>query len=235
MEPLYQVLVVCPQCEGEYQTSRVRPSFKRASDTDTDFCKHYKEGNENPDYYVVKVCPHCGFAFSESFLNRWDERKKELFRQRVSSTWQGRDFGGKRTLEDAMDAYKLALVCAQITGESDRVIAGLLHHIACLYRYLGDEEGEKRFLRHALDAYIGVYERGEDEANRARLMYLIGELHRRLKEYHEAVRWFGRVINDKSIMDAGMIRACRDGWARAREDMLAEQMELPEEMEEARQ
>lgn len=234
MEPLYQVTVTCPQCSKEYQTSRVRPSFKRAIDTDPDFCKHYKEGSENPDFYVVGVCPDCGYAFTENFLNRWDERKRERFRQTVSSTWQKKDFGGRRTLDDAMTAYKLALLCAQITEESDRVVAGILHHIAWLYRYLGDEEGEKRFLRFALEAYIRVYEKGEDELNRARLMYLIGELHRRLKEYHEAVRWFGRVINDQSIMDAGMIRACRDGWARTREDMLAEQMELPEEIRDAK-
>ncbi|MNR68824.1 hypothetical protein D3C85_1936290 [compost metagenome] len=51
-----------------------------------------------------------------------------------------------------------------------------------------------------------------------------------MKNYKDAVKWFGRVINDKKIMDAGMIRASREQWIATREDMLAQQMELPEEM-----
>jgi uncharacterized protein (DUF2225 family) len=144
-----------------------------------------------------------------------------------------RDYGGKRTLTDAMHVYKLALISAQTVGERPRVVAGILHHIAWLYRYQADAEGERRFLRYALEAYIQVYETEGLEMNGARLMFLIGELHRRLKDYQDAVKWFGRVINDKRIMDTGMIRACREGWATTREDMLAEQLELPEEMKSA--
>lgn len=230
MEPLYQISVRCAQCERTFQTSRVRPSFKKPILVDTDFCKHYKQENENPDYYVVRVCPHCGFASTESFAERLNDGQRAQYREQLADGWSGKDYGGRRTLDDAMSAYKLALLSAQIVDEKERVIAGLLHHIAWLYRYRQDSEGERRFLRFAVEAYIRVYETGEDEMNRARLMFLIGELHRRLKDYQDAVKWFGRVINDKSIVDAGMIRACRDGWAMAREDMLAERIELPEEL-----
>ncbi|MNP73509.1 hypothetical protein D3C76_1702310 [compost metagenome] len=61
-------------------------------------------------------------------------------------------------------------------------------------------------------------------------MYLIGELHRRVGDYNNAVKWFSRVINDKKIMDAAMIRASREQWAVLREDMLNGGHELPEEM-----
>ena len=61
----------------------------------------------------------------------------------------------------------------------------------------------------------------------------LGELHRRLGQYHEAVRWFGRVINDKKIVDASMIRASREMWQMIREDMTGKGQELPEEMKEA--
>ncbi|MNP78330.1 hypothetical protein D3C76_1759170 [compost metagenome] len=64
----------------------------------------------------------------------------------------------------------------------------------------------------------------------ARLMYLIGELHRRTGNNNDAVKWFSRVINDKRIMDAAMIRACREQWALLREEMLNGGQELPEEM-----
>ncbi|HZG78264.1 MAG TPA: DUF2225 domain-containing protein [Paenibacillus sp.] len=233
MEPLYQIAVVCLHCEREFQTSRVRPSFKKAIKTDSDFCTYYKDGNENPEFYVVRVCPSCGFASTDSFATSMNERQRAAFGERVAATWSTKDYGGKRTLAEAMFVYKLALLSAQIVGERPRVVAGILHHIAWLYRYQGDEEGEQRFLRYALEEYIKVYETEGGVTNSARLMFLIGELHRRLKEYQDAVKWFSRVVNDKRIMDAGMIRACREGWAAVRDDMLAAKMELPEELKQS--
>ena len=67
-------------------------------------------------------------------------------------------------------------------------------------------------MRYALEAYIRVYELEGVDINNARLMYLIGELYRRLDEPYEAVKWFARVVNDKRIMDAGMIKASREAW-----------------------
>lgn len=233
MEPLYQITVDCMQCGRKFETSKVRPSFKKAVRTDSDFCAYYKPGSENPDYYVVRVCPICGFAATENFQQKLTDRQKALFRQKIGSNWTYREYGKQRTAEDAMFAYKLALLCAQIAGERERVIAGLLHHIAWLYREMEKKEDEERFLRFSLESYIKVYETEGVELNNARLMYLIGELHRRLKQYTDAIKWFGRVINDKKIVDAGMIRACREGWATTREDMVRERLELPEELKSA--
>lgn len=85
-----------------------------------------------------------------------------------------------------METYQLALLTAQTIGEHQRVVAGLLHHIAWLFRYRGMEAEEQRYLRFALEAYISVYEYEWQDQNDARLMYMIGELHRRLGEYNEA-------------------------------------------------
>lgn len=189
---------------------------------------HYKE--VNPDYYVVRVCPYCGFSSTENFSNRMTPRQKSAYYDKLGRNWTPRDYGGERDWDAAMQTYKLGLLCAQVKEEKDRIIAGLLHHIAWLYRIKGQKEQEDRFLQHALDAYIRVFETEGADQNNARLMYLIGELHRRLKQYHEAVRWFGRVIHDKTIMDAAMIRACREQWVATREDMLRDRLELPEEM-----
>ncbi|MDF2959268.1 MAG: hypothetical protein K0S39_1003 [Paenibacillus sp.] len=228
VEPLFKVKVECTYCKHAFESSRVRPSFKKAKQTDTDFCVHYKE--INPDFYVVRVCPMCGYSDSENSSSRLSPAQRQQFREKVADNWTPKEFGGERTWEDAMQTYKLALVCAQIRNEKGRVIAGLLHHIAWLYRYRGQEEQELRFLQFALDAYTAVFETEAGEVNNARLMYLLGELNRRVRNYKDAVKWFGRVINDKRIMDAAMIRASREQWVTTREDMLARQIELPEEM-----
>lgn len=232
VEPLFRIKVTCMCCEAEFETSRVRPSFKKASGTDTDFNVRYKQ--INPDYYVVRVCPQCGFSATENFSDKLTPAQRGEFELRVRANWVPKDYGGERTWEEALQTYKLSLLCAQIKSEKDRVIAGILHHIAWLYREREDWEQERRFLGFALDSYVKVYENESSvEVNNARLMYLMGELHRRLGNYYEAVRWFSRVINDKRIMDSAMIRASREQWAETRENMLAARLELPEEMNNA--
>ncbi|MNI97829.1 hypothetical protein D3C73_1565510 [compost metagenome] len=71
-------------------------------------------------------------------------------------------------------------------------------------------------------------------ANNARLLYLIGELNRRVGNNHEAVKWFSRVINDKNIVDSAMIHASREQWKLLREEMQEQHMDLFEEMSEAK-
>lgn len=230
VDPLYTVKVECLCCRASFETSRVRPSFKKAVATETDFYVRYKD--INPDYYVVRVCAVCGFSTTENFSDKLTPQQKGAFEQKVGANWTARNFGGKRSWSEALHTYQLALLCAQMKEEKDRVIAGLLHHIAWLYREKGDREQENRFLEFALQAYIKVYELEGEDVNNARLMYLIGELSRRLEQFNEAVKWFSRVINDQKIMDAAMIRASREQWAQTRADMLARQMELPEEMKE---
>jgi len=231
VEPLFQIKIQCICCEENYQTSRVRPSLKRAVKTDSDFCSYYK--SVNPDYYVVRVCPFCGFASTENSAERLNDKQRSDYYVKIGSQWKYRDYGGERTAAEAMECYKLALVTAQAIEEKDRVIAALLHHIAWLYRYEGLKEQEDRFLRFAMDAYVRVYETERDSLSNARLLYLIGELNKRLVNYNEAVRWFGRVIHDKKITDGSMIRAAREQWQLIREEMTGQGLELPDEMQQS--
>ncbi|GGF60807.1 hypothetical protein GCM10010912_02490 [Paenibacillus albidus] len=221
--PLYSIKVQCCNCEHEFSTSRVRPSLKKASRRDADFCSYYK--NENPDYYVVRVCPECGFASTENSADKLADWQRKAFHEQVGKRWKPRSFGEQRSWEVALETYKLALLCAQSINDKDRIIASLLHHIAWLYRYEGQTEQEQRFLRYSLEAYIKVYERDGIGGNDARLLYLIGELNRRIGQFGDAVMWFSRLINDQKIMDAAMIRAAREQWALLREQMRGEEVD----------
>lgn len=229
VEPLYPVTYTCMNCENSFTSSRVRPSFKKATSTDTDFCIHYKE--INPDFYVVRICPFCGFSSTESFSDTMTDTQKSIFFEKVTRNWTMREYGKERNWDDALYSYKLALLSAQIKEEKTRVIAGILHHIAWLYRYKEDKEQENRFLQFSVEAYVNVFETEGMDINNAKLMFLIGEISRRLKNYGEAIKWFARIINDKKIMDAGMIRASREQWVATREDMLQDKLELPVEMQ----
>lgn len=81
MEPLYQSKIKCICCEFTFMTSRVRPSFKRAVKTDTDFCGYYKP-EVNPDFYVVRVCPNCGFASTENGMERLNDQQKKQYHEK---------------------------------------------------------------------------------------------------------------------------------------------------------
>ncbi|CAN7301080.1 DUF2225 domain-containing protein [Paenibacillus sp. LjRoot153] len=231
VEPLYEISVTCTYCTNTFKSKKVRPSFKKASKSDTDFCLHYKD--INPDYYVVRICPFCGYAHTENFSDKWTSGERAIFHEKVAQNWSMRDYCKERTWEDALQCFKLALLSAQIKNEKSRVVAGLLHHLAWLYRIKGDWEQEERFLSFALEAYVNVFETEGMDLNNAKLMYLMGELNRRLKRFTDAVKWFSRIINDRKIMDAGMIRASREQWVTTREDMLAMRLELPDEMKQA--
>lgn len=212
LEPLYESTADCPCCEENFPITRVRPSFKNPSTSDTDFCGYYNKG-VNPDYYVIRVCPYCGFSFSENSFNRvLSDEQKNLYFSEIGKHWNNQSFLGERSPEVALVTYKRALMVAQLLKAPDAVIAGYLHHIAWIYRYMKNDSEEQRFLQFALDRYIIVYEKEMGSDKNARLLYLIGELHKRLGHYHDAVKWFSRVVNDKSIMDAGMIRASREQW-----------------------
>lgn len=82
-----------------------------------------------------------------------------------------------------------------------------------------------------MDEYVKVYEIDGIAGNDARLMYLIGELNRRIGEYSVAVMWFSCLINDQKIMDAAMIRAAREQWVILREQMRAEALDVEVDIE----
>ncbi|URN92729.1 MAG: DUF2225 domain-containing protein [Candidatus Pristimantibacillus lignocellulolyticus] len=211
MDPLYISNTECPCCATIFEITRVRPSFKNPNRSDTDFCGYYKSG-VNPDFYVVRICPACGYSFSENGVKLLSDEEKAIYFDQIGKHWVSEYFHGERTIQEALMAYKRALMIAQLMKAEHRLIAGLLHHIAWLYRYLEQEQDEQRFLQFALEQYIVVYENEENSEKNARLLYIIGELNKRTGQYNEAVKWFSRVVNDKSIMDAGMIRASREQW-----------------------
>ncbi len=233
LQPLYESKQECICCGEVYASSRVRPSFKKTDRMDSDFCGYYKN-DINPDYYVIRVCPHCGFASTENGFKSLSDAQKDNYYKQAGANWKGRSYTGERNVEEALECYKLALLSAQATNAPERNIAALLHHIAWLYRYMQNKEQEQRFLNFALHSYIKVFEEESNAAVNARLMYMIGELYRRTSNDNEAVRWFSRVINTKEIMDGAMIAASRAQWQLIREEHEAKRLEKIAEQKEGK-
>lgn len=71
--------------------------------------------------------------------------------------------------------------------------------IAWMYRLLEEKEHENSFLKQALEAFNETYIKERFPVyglQRDSLMYLLGELNRRLGNYSDALLWFSKTITN---------------------------------------
>jgi len=207
MEDFLTKDLTCRLCGNEFSSLAVRKSKQMVTKRDNDFCFHY--AREVPFYYNVFICPECGYGFLESFEKEPGEKMKE----KIAPLEE--DYSGKRDNYLAEKAYQRAIECARMQKEGFAVLASLYLQLAWIYRFREDIENEQTMLSEALGYYIDVYEKS-DLADASRVMYLIGELNRRLGNNKEAVFWFSRVANDQECKEA-MRRLARQAWQSLRE------------------
>lgn len=207
MDDLFLKNLKCLACKGDFQSSKVRRSKYSVVKVDTDFCTFYK--GENPMFYNSFICPHCGYGFTENFKTPGD-KVRENIQSHISPFTL--DFSGRRNLDLAVLANKRAVECAELQDEKDIMKASLYLQIAWFFRIEEDEDAEKIYLEEARRYYDIAFEKDTSISDVGRVLYLLGELNRRLGNDKEAIFYLGRVINDKSINDPGIIRMARERW-----------------------
>jgi len=214
----------CLYCDTSFMSKRIRSGSQSFVKRDADFCTYFKNQRMNPILYTVAVCPSCGFAFTDQFDKMMTPLTKKLIAEKLASKWTPKDYGSHRSLEEAIVTYKLAIYSASIKGEAHSVLAGLYLRIAWLYRFLEKEAEEKRFLALAVteyeQSYIHTdYVKGDKEMSEVRVLYLIGELMRRVGNFDQAIRYFTKAValKDRTI-ETGIITMARDQWSLTREE-----------------
>lgn len=214
----YTKEVKCPVCSNHFTTTKVRTKACIVTKKDEDFCIHYKD--INPVFYEIFVCPICAYASSENSFGELNKDEVLKLKDAFSGRLIQRDFCKERTANDALDSYKLALYTANIKDAKDSIIAGISLKIAWMYRYMKDEK-ELQFIQHALDHYLIAYEKEQfpiGNLNEIKLMYLIGELYRRVAKYNEAIIWLNRVVSSPERHSNPIIeKLARDQWMTLRE------------------
>ena len=206
-EDLFMKKMTCPVCGTDFQSPKVRRSKYFVSKVDTDFCTYYKR--ENPLYYNVHICPSCGYGYTEKFPPPSDVSKEEIMNHFSKFNL---DFSGPRSINLALLAYWRAFDCALYQNAKKILLAGLMLHIAWLYRFQEDAESEVKCLTESLNYYNEAFEKDSDSGNPAMTLYVMGEINRRLGKDREAILCFTSIINDKKIRDAGIIRMARERW-----------------------
>lgn len=219
--PYYEKQLECIHCKKKFKSTKTRANFVKVKETESDFHPIY-ENDINPLFYNVFVCEHCGFSFTEDFSKYFAPGLKEIIDEKISSHWKAHNFSGERTIEDALQAYQLGLVCGSLKKEKHITLAGLALRTAWLYRSIKNEVQEKRFMEISRDQYIESFSTEDytgTSMTEIRVIYLIAELSRRIDNRDKAIRYFSKVIEmQRNSNEVKIIEMAKDQWQQMREE-----------------
>lgn len=218
-ETLYDKRFTCPVCEKEFTSKKVKSSAIRTVSRDTDFYTTYL--GDDPTWYEIIVCPNCGYSAFEAGFQDLSIAQRALVEKTIKPKWKMRNFGEARTLAETIEAHMLAMICYQVIAAKKSTLGKLCIRLAWLYRSQNDEK-ENTFMESAvrnLEEAFTNERLDEDKANEINVMYLLGELNRRLGRYTEASRWFGLLIADPELKKIRHMNIkVREQMAQTRED-----------------
>lgn len=219
-DSLYLKKVTCPICGKQFSSMKAKVNSYKVEKKDEDFCIHYVD--INPMYYEVFVCPFCAYSATENSFKDISEAEINLLKDAFSGRTVGRSFCTERTLDDAIAAYKLAIHTAELRNAKTSTLAGLCLKLAWLYRFAEDKH-EDRFLKFALENYLEAFDKEEfpiGNLNEISMLYLLGELSRRVRKYNDAVIWFGKAVaNPQRGENPRIEKLAREQWIISKEQV----------------
>lgn len=195
---LFDKSITCPVCNSTFKTKVVKSKSSRILSKDSDFFIRYSS-KVNPYFYDVWICNSCGYAAMKSDFDKIKNYRKELVLSNITPKWQPRVYPDILNEKLAIEKYKIALLNAMLTDEPDSTKAMISLKIAWMFRLLENKNQETTFLQQALEGFIDAYTKEIFPIyglQRDSMMYLIGELNRRLGHYDEALRWYSKTIVD---------------------------------------
>ena len=192
---LFDKQVICPVCDSHFKTKTVKSKSPRVMAKDSDFFVRYSV--VNPYFYDVCICNSCGYAAMKSDFEKLKSHKKELVLSNVTTKWKPREYPDILDEKLAIERYKLALLNAVLIDLPDSTKAMISLKIAWMNRLLDDTTQETLFLKQALDGFSDAYIKEIFPMyglQRDSLMYLLGELNRKLGNYQNALLWYSKTI-----------------------------------------
>ncbi len=198
--------VTCPVCGLKFKSKKVKSNSIKVITRETDFRAEYE--NDNPTYYGVIVCPECGHARFESDFADPNIAAIESVKKNISSKWNKKNYCGLRTVKEAIEVHKLALLNYNLTHYKLSVLAKVCLRLSWFYRETSSELEEK-FVLHTVESYEKAYTTenlDENPKEELTILYLLGELNRRLGNYKKAIDWFGMASRHSMINSDDFIK-----------------------------
>ncbi|MDR0949852.1 MAG: DUF2225 domain-containing protein [Lachnospiraceae bacterium] len=166
---LYDRSYECPVCSNKFTVKTIRVGKTKLLSTDMDLRPKY----ENIDLvkYDVVLCPRCGYAALTRYYQQLMDSQIKLIKQNISTKVTLRNYDNDTySYEEAIERYKLALVCAIVKRAKDSEKAYLCLKSAWLLRGYQEElaadptssaeqyqklqEEEHNYLTNAFDGFI---------------------------------------------------------------------------------
>jgi uncharacterized protein (DUF2225 family) len=198
---LYEKELICPVCKNKFKAKAVKTSAARMEGKDSDFFIRYYI--INPYFYDVWLCNNCGYATMKKDFKNIKSYEIDLIKKHITSKWKGRKYPDLYDLDTAIERYKISLLNYVVMESKSSKKAMNCLKIAWMYRLKNDYEKELHFLKQALEGfnYTFQYESSNNiyGMNKFTLMYLIGELNRRIGNDDIALQWFSKVVTSLGI------------------------------------
>lgn len=198
-ENLFNKKIDCPVCQNKFEAKVNKAKKALITSKDSDLFIRYRV--INPYFYEIWLCPHCGYAAIKTEFLSIKEIQKEKIINKITPRWTPRNYPDVYDELIAIDRFKLALLTAVVIGSKESTKAILSLKIAWMYRLLEKEEEEIQYLKKAIDGLSSTYYNeqlpvyGLDQFS---LLYLIGELKRRVGENTEALKFFGELFVERN-------------------------------------
>lgn len=206
---LYWKTLQDPLTKEQFKAAYVKVKAVSIRERDPDLRPHFK--TINPMHYGIIVSP-SGFAAEEpvytrsfSFLFRDKEGLSKMLRTRRFKP----GFNLVRNLKLACKSYELALECAEYIKTPQHEVAGMTLRAAWLYLELAETGGVKQaearaqeLKDKALAAYLVSYEKEDTsklKIGSGGVAFMIAELLRNQGDFDESIRWFSKLVVDKSL------------------------------------
>jgi hypothetical protein len=218
VEALFNYKIKCPFCGTQFETTRMRQSAIRVKEQESDFGNVYE--GECPYLYSVTVCPSCTFAAKNTDFEkiRFQSEAKIMAasKQLRASTKPKPDIFalGPSTPEVAVKRYELCIAFYKMRYVVELgILANLYLQLVWLYRLMKNQEKEQLALAQAITAYetyLGKAYTLPESLGEPGVIYLIGDMYRRMGKFKEARRMFESGLASKELRDypkiADMIR-----------------------------
>lgn len=140
MDALFDKRYLCELCGKEFTNKKIRRSQIKVKTIDSDFYTEYT--GENPNYYLVKVCPYCGYGWSD-FSSPLKSSEKEGLKAFLKENPPCENFSGARDHEMAEKVFLYAYKIAEWRKEKPQALGNLSLQISWIHRFLKNEEKEK--------------------------------------------------------------------------------------------
>lgn len=203
MPDLYLKKCTCPFCLKTTETKRVLSRHIRVASTDFDgFIRHQ---GVNVYLYEPVQCSHCRFFFHESF-GKLSPDVRATLQDHILPTLPVLTFAEtERTIEQAIQLYKLCLYTAQVSEQKPAIQAMLGVRLSWLHRLIGQSAEEQLWASRAIEKYVSLYENYTSSQKSGIpedvLLLRIADLYAVTQDKEQARLWYGRLFQSQEATD----------------------------------